>query len=221
MKIFYVSLLIFIFSTLVGCDEPLDQATQNSLQNGKTAIGTDIKTLINPNKPKKEKDEYEYEEITWENLEIPGKGIVDIIKKFEKEIESIPEGSLKEKEVMERMQAELNSAPVNPEMDNKKIKLAGFVSPLEIDEKEGLIKEFLFVPYFGACIHVPPPPINNTLHIKPSPDQQIKLEDSYNPYWVSGTIHAERSVTKLAEAGYKISDVKIEPYEEHLNLPTE
>lgn len=214
MKTLYLSLLIIFLTQLTGCDEPLDQAAQDSLQNGKTAIGTDIKTIVKPNKSKDEKSEYK--EITWENLEIPGKGMMDIIKQFEEQIAAIPEGSLKEKEMLSEVQAALNSAPVNPEMDKKKIKLAGFISPLEIDEKEGVVKEFLLVPYFGACIHVPPPPLNQTLHVKPSEEHYVKLEESYNPFWISGTIHADRTVTKLAEAGYKISDVKIEPYEEHL-----
>ncbi|KAG1682739.1 Vegetative incompatibility protein HET-E-1 [Nymphon striatum] len=115
-------------------------------------------------------------------------------------IAATPEGSTKEKEVMKRLQAALNNAPVNTELDKKKIRLSGFISPLEIDEKEGVVKEFLLVPYFGACIHVPPPPLNQTLLIKPAKDQQIKLEDAYEPIWISGVIHAESTVTKLAEA---------------------
>lgn len=217
MKTLYLSLIIFSLSqVLTGCDEPMEQTAQDSIQNGKTAIGTDIKTIVKPKQQDKKEDKAEYKEITWENLEIPGKGMADIIKQFEKEIEAIPEGSLKEKEILGKVQAALNSAPVNPALDKKKVKLAGFVSPLEIDEKEGVVKEFLLVPYFGACIHVPPPPLNQTLLVKPGPKDYIKLEESYNPIWVSGTIHAETTTTKLAEAGYKISDVKIEPYEEHL-----
>ena len=135
----------------------------------KIAIGTDIKSLTKPNtekqrqslaqqyqqdnktgseqgKEKKADDKSgaaaDYQQISWEDLEIPGQGMDEVLEKFEKEIESIPEGSLKEKEVMGRLQAALNSAPVNPELDKKKIKLSGFVSPLEIDEKLGLVKEF-------------------------------------------------------------------------------
>ncbi|MEM6576141.1 MAG: DUF3299 domain-containing protein, partial [Pseudomonadota bacterium] len=46
-----------------------------------------------------------------------------------------------------------------PELDKQKVKLPGFVVPLESDEV-GMMSEFFLVPYFGACIHVPPPPPN-------------------------------------------------------------
>ena len=216
--------LLIAASFLSACDQSQQVTKEQPAEKEKIAIGTDIKTLTNPesqdaaeDKPKSvanTKDKNGYQEITWQDLEIKGMGMDSILEKFDKEIDAIPEGSLKEKEMLGRLQASLNAAPVNPELDKKKIKLAGFVSPIEIDEKEGMVKEFLLVPYFGACIHVPPPPLNQTLYIKPPKDQQISLEDSYDPVWVSGVIHADSTVTKLAEAGYKISDVKIEPYEE-------
>ena len=52
------------------------------------------------------------------------------------------------------------------EYNGKQVKLPGFVVPLEYSDK-GRVKEFLLVPYFGACIHYPPPPPN-----------QISLETS-------------------------------------------
>lgn len=45
---------------------------------------------------------------------------------------------------------------VNKKLDNQDVRIPGFVVPLEGDAKK--ITAFLLVPYFGACIHVPPPP---------------------------------------------------------------
>lgn len=216
-KSFYALFFIIASYALVGCNESAEQNTQTNDNDTKTAIGTNINDAIKPTSSKDtttNTDENGYQEITWEDLEVPGKGAEAILDKFQKEIDAIPEGSMKEKEVMGRLQAALDNAPVNPKLDKKKIKLPGFISPLEIDEKAGMVKEFLLVPYFGACIHVPPPPLNQTLLVKPPKDQWIKLDDSYMPFWVSGVIHAESTATKLANAGYKITDVKIDPYEE-------
>lgn len=41
-------------------------------------------------------------------------------------------------------------------LDGQQVRLPGFVVPLEGDSKE--VTTFFLVPYFGACIHVPPPP---------------------------------------------------------------
>src|SRR5690349_8689390 len=45
------------------------------------------------------------------------------------------------------------SAPVNPELDGKLVKIPGFIVPLDV-AKDGTVSEFFLVPYFGACIHV-------------------------------------------------------------------
>ena len=225
-KVGYSTCILLSVLALSACDNEPEKVSDGLIKAEKIAIGTDINTIVKPQNTKSEPNKASsasgqaindetYETITWEKLETPGNTVTDIIEKFEEEIKNTPEGSTKEKEVMKRMQVALNSAPVNEALDKKRIKLPGFISPLEIDEKGGVVKEFLLVPYFGACIHVPPPPLNQTLLVQPKRDQQVKLEDAYEPVWVSGVIHAESTSTKLAEAGYKITDVKIEPYKEH------
>lgn len=56
------------------------------------------------------------------------------------------------------------SESVNQTLNGKEILLSGFVVPLERDE-ENRLTELLLVPYFGACIHMPPPPENQIVHI--------------------------------------------------------
>jgi hypothetical protein len=55
------------------------------------------------------------------------------------------------------------NAPTNSELDRASIRIVGYIVPLE-QSKIG-IKEFLLVPYFGACIHTPPPPSNQIIHV--------------------------------------------------------
>jgi hypothetical protein len=47
----------------------------------------------------------------------------------------------------------------------KSVKIPGFAVPLEGDGGFDYIKEFLLVPTFGACIHVPPPPPNQVIQV--------------------------------------------------------
>ncbi len=46
-------------------------------------------------------------------------------------------------------------------LDGLKVRLKGYVVPL--DFAAGKASTFLLVPYFGACIHAPPPPPNQTI----------------------------------------------------------
>ncbi len=55
-------------------------------------------------------------------------------------------------------------AGVVRELDGQRVKIPGFVVPLESDEG-GKMTEFFLVPYFGACIHVPPPPPNQIVYV--------------------------------------------------------
>ena len=64
---------------------------------------------------------------------------------------------------MDQMEAALSSAPVVSEMDNKLVKIPGFIVPVQ--SNGSLVSEFFLVPYFGACIHVPPPPSNQIIYV--------------------------------------------------------
>jgi hypothetical protein len=48
-------------------------------------------------------------------------------------------------------------------LDEKLVALPGFVLPLEYEGKK--VSEFLLVPWVGACIHTPPPPPNQIVHV--------------------------------------------------------
>jgi hypothetical protein len=61
-------------------------------------------------------------------------------------------------EAMQAMRDIWDKAPTNPAVEGMKARLPGYVVPL--DTQPAGIKEFLLVPYFGACIHSPPPPAN-------------------------------------------------------------
>ncbi len=203
--------LIILTSLLVACGEKNQVETPPTLPSNAPAVGTPITAVTQPTRAKSPQNG-EYTEIEWENLELPGQGLADIIQKYQPRIDAIPEGDPAEDALLEEMQAELNAAPVNSALNGKKIKIPGFISPLEVDEAKGMVKEFLLVPYFGACIHTPPPPLNQTLLVKPLEGKSIGAERMYEPVWVYGTIVTEQIHTDLAAAGYQIKDASVEIY---------
>jgi len=102
------------------------------------------------------------------------------------------------------------AAPVVKALDGQVVKLPGYIVPLEVNE-EGRTTEFLLVPYYGACIHVPPPPSNQIVHIVS--EMGVRVEDLYQPYWIEGTLRVKASSSELAEAGYQMEAEKIYAYE--------
>lgn len=99
---------------------------------------------------------------------------------------------------------------VRTELDGQKITIPGFVIPLEGTEMN--VTEFLLVPYFGACIHVPPPPPNQIIYVKyPAGAPMTKLWDVV---YVTGEIEIETVSTDLAETGYLLNAVAVTDYQE-------
>ena len=89
-----------------------------------------------------------FQEITWDDLMPKNwdpmaafKGI-DLSKMSDSDPRAI--------EALEKARAEWDKAPVEPSMSGRKVRLPGFVIPLE--RQGDLVSEFLLVPYFGACV---------------------------------------------------------------------
>lgn len=101
-------------------------------------------------------------------------------------------------------------APVVKALDGQNVRLPGYIVPLEVNE-DGRTTDFLLVPYFGACIHVPPPPSNQIVHVVA--ELGVKVEELYQPYWVEGAMQVKTTSSELAEAGYQLEADKIFAYE--------
>ncbi|MGC1333152.1 DUF3299 domain-containing protein [Pseudomonas sp.] len=102
------------------------------------------------------------------------------------------------------------NAPVVKALDGQDVKMPGFIVPLEVGE-DGRTTDFLLVPYYGACIHVPPPPSNQIVHV--TSQVGVKLDDLYQAFWVEGTMRVKQSTSDLADAGYQMEADKIYVYE--------
>lgn len=137
-------------------------------------------------------DEEKYTELFWEDL-IPKDYV-------------IPESFIDHDNPMAQQNLD---APVVTKLDGKKIKLPGFIVPLEGDGT--LTTEFLFVPYFGACIHVPPPPPNQIVYVKFSAGVPISSLD--DAYWIYGQFSVSSWQGDIASVGYTMIATRIEPFE--------
>ncbi len=98
---------------------------------------------------------------------------------------------------------------VNKALDGATVRLPGFIVPLEA-LKDGRLREFLLVPYFGACIHVPPPPPNQLVYVHAN--RLTGVDSIYDAYWITGKLRVQTTTTRLGAAAYELSAEKIEVY---------
>ena len=105
----------------------------------------------------------------------------------------------------------LASTDVNPSMDGQKIRIPGFVVPLEFDEEQ-TISQFFLVPYFGACLHMPPPPPNQIILVD-APDG-VQMSALYEPFWLEGEVSTVVTENDMAKSAYAMQLYKLSPYGE-------
>ena len=113
-------------------------------------------------------------------------------------------------EVLQRIREEWDRAPVVERLAGERVRIPGFLVPLETNGEQ--ISEFLLVPYFGACVHVPPPPANQIVHVKAAiPAKGLRSMDTV---WITGTLRTERRDTDMGVSGYTVDGAVVEKYVE-------
>ncbi len=122
----------------------------------------------------------------------------------------LDDGDPRANALLKRMREVWDAAPTNPRLVGQVVRIPGFVVPLE-DTNDGL-KEFLLVPYFGACIHSPPPPANQIIHVLPkAPAKGFKSMDTV---WISGRLTTPRTDSYMGVSGYRIEADAVTRYED-------
>ena len=131
------------------------------------------------------------------------------------DLSRIQDGDPKADALLREVREIWDAAPTRPELNGQKVRLPGYLVPLE--GQAGEWKEFLLVPYFGACIHSPPPPANQIVHVKAAvPAKGLRSMDTV---WVTGTLRTERRDTDMGVSGYTLEGAVVEKYVESPPAP--
>ncbi|OGB07662.1 MAG: hypothetical protein A3E25_11190 [Burkholderiales bacterium RIFCSPHIGHO2_12_FULL_69_20] len=150
-----------------------------------------------------------YTELRWDDLVPQGwdpmKGLKD---KGIGNMAALNDGDPKAVALMRELREAWDNAPAETQLDGTRIKLPGYLVPLE--ENAAGHTEFLLVPYFGACIHTPPPPANQIVLVVPA--KPAAGYRSMDTVWVSGTLKATRSNSPMGASGYRLEGALVERY---------
>jgi len=127
------------------------------------------------------------------------------------DLNAMDDGDTRAQEALMRMREIWANAPVEPSLNGARIRIAGFLVPLEESDRE--IREFLLIPYFGGCIHVPPPPANQIIHVMLK--KALKGMKSMDAIWISGVLETQHFDSDIGSASYHMEAGKVEPDGEH------
>lgn len=143
-------------------------------------------------------------QVTWESL-IPPEMTREMVRK----------GTVLDEKIKFGLRYDLSFFPLVKALNGKTIQIAGFALPLEFEGT--LAKEFLLVPYVGACIHAPPPLPNQIIYV--SSKNGFESKSLYTPVWVTGVMRTEGGDFNLdyvdgveeVTVGYSMSGDQIKP----------
>lgn len=152
----------------------------------------------------------QYEEIDW--VELIPQDDLDALLNPPAYLDEIEDGSFEDQIANDMLSAlemsgddlyqqALVSTKVVEDYNARAIRLPGFIVPVEMNEKQQ-VTEFFLVPYFGACIHYPPPPPNQIIYV--TVKDGLRVNDIQHPYWVEGTLSTTLTENELAISAYSL-----------------
>ena len=194
----------------IGAHSPAAlSAAPNMVAQAAPNSGFRVGDTLPPVKPRAPSGDYE--DITWDMLLPEGWSVEKVLENLN--LDALGDNDPKAREAMKKIREMWDNAPANPKFDKRRVSIAGFVVPLDGEREK--TREFLLVPYFGACIHAPAPPANQVIHVKVKAGNTVTLSPAS---LISGTIRTVRTGTKMAVTGYEMTIDKAEPFKQEESL---
>lgn len=195
LYLFRISLASFIILLILGCDKPgktttLPASAFMSAEWVDLIPKDDLNALLNP-------PEY------IENI-VDGSAEDKLNKPFNNTPTNNAQNSNED-----RYQQALASTRIIPEINNVPVRMPAFIVPLAFDDAQRVTK-FFMVPYYGACLHEPPPPPNQTIYV--DYPQGFKIDAITEPYWISGILKTSLIENDIATAAYSMEMHAFELY---------
>ena len=212
----YLRILIIISCTLVYLPAPAEKSRQLTWNDLVPALLLAEDPLANMTE--EQKDLVYWVINTLDSLPQRGVDTAELYKEVDDAIPQLKKAGIDIAELMAKRK--LLQTSIVEELNGQRIRIPGYLLPLEVSETK--VTEFLLVPYVGACIHVPPPPPNQIIHVEIIPKKSYHSKSLYEPVWVTGVIAVKSMVKDLflvdgsdeVDIGYTMQANRIEPYKE-------
>ena len=214
----------FVLAGCSGADAPADAGTEASTQAG---TESSIREALEAEGRNAEAFSDGFEELAWEDLMPEGEvarlealyaNFYDDLEDRLRATQTLVEAGQEEQDVStliaegsaDDSMEQIGTFNTVADLDGARVRLPGYVVPFDFSA-DAEHSEFLLVPYFGACLHTPPPPPNQMLFVKASPP--AKIDDIYEPVWLEGTLSTGRFDSDLGNSAYRMTLSSLTPYE--------
>ena len=215
LRLITLSCLLALMMLAMGCNQSTASTTHTQVDKVVSTHSANVSKGDAQHPPKSA-----YKTVEW--IELMPKSDLDALLNPPDYLDEIEDGSFEDamsNQVYNALtsanddsyQQALISTSIIKEMVDQPIRIPGFIVPLEFDDQQN-ISQFFLVPYFGACIHMPPPPPNQMIFVTSSVG--VSLTDLYEPFWITGILKSAIMENQLGTAAYSMQMTSIELYTE-------
>jgi len=219
-KVTHYSLLCSVL-TLAACSEPApptDDAAAQGVEtttvsaarstDGRYAVGDRLTPeTVAAQAADETQGDQDVRTLIWDDLIPPDYDPAVILDGID--LDALADNDPRADQLLADLKAAWSTAPAVAALDGQHVRIPGFAVPLEGDVER--VTELLLVPYFGACIHVPPPPSNQIIHV--FPNSPVAHDTLKGAVWIEGIINTTLSETRSGDAGYRLSAQTVRRYE--------
>ena len=195
-----VATLVLLGSTLTGCERAADVSSPTPESEAATATGNATSAFLPPAAAKAQPDPRQDLAIDW----------LDLMPDAERkalEAGEWPEIDI-EHDTMDGT-GQFGSSATVASMHGRKVRIPGYVVPIDLDNQQKM-RSFFLVPYYGACIHVPPPPPNQLIYAEL--DAAIEVPSMWEAYWLTAELRIARVDADIASSSYRAVSAQLEPW---------
>lgn len=148
----------------------------------------------------------EFRELRWDELSSRHAHARQAAATLRERARHVPDSTRSAADLWDEMQGVQRLATGNPALQGVSVLITGYAVPLE-RSRDG-VRELLLVPYFGACIHAPPPLADQVVHITlPAGLPNLKAMDVLA---ARGRLELRRHRSDLAASSYVLLNATAE-----------
>ncbi len=145
-------------------------------------------------------------DLTWAQLSPPGYRAQAVLDRLG--VDQLEDRDARAEAILAEVQRQWQKAPPIRRMPEGPVRMTGF--PVMLTEGDKPVTQILLVPYYGACIHSPPPPANQAVLV--TLDRELPRQMYQFPVWVTGTLVHAPAVTPHGRVLYRMREASWQPH---------
>jgi hypothetical protein len=145
-------------------------------------------------------------DLSWAALSPPGYRAQAVLDRLG--VNELEDRDARAEAILSEVRRLWQKAPPITRMPDGPVRMTGF--PVMLSDGDEPVTHILLVPYYGACIHSPPPPANQAVLV--ALDRELPRKMYQFPIWVTGELTHKPEMTTHGRVLYRMRSASWQPH---------